>query len=186
MSVCVKVQITSHSHKELPTCVYFPLYTGLKKLLSVLKISFQLHLLFSNIVRLFDFSRVRSPGKGRVLGPSCSEQSGHAGLRPEQSHWRNRVRTKLPHRDVKWFQLTSACRCLCNHMASLYTAKLQAVHHYVTLYTSFIWLTASYPVPLFHHFCLCVHFTFYLHHIQLISCYSYLYFCWQSSRVALS
>lgn len=36
-------------------------------------------------MRLLDMS-VLLPGKGRVLGPSCPESGGHAGLRPEQPH----------------------------------------------------------------------------------------------------
>lgn len=51
-----------------------------------------------------------------MLGPSCPEQSGHAGLRPEQPHWGNRVCTKLSRWDVKWFPLMSAWPCICSHM----------------------------------------------------------------------
>lgn len=47
------------------------------------------------------------------------------------------------------FQLMSACRCLCSHMALLSTAWKTSCKLYIIMlhcYTAFIWRTVSYPV----------------------------------------
>lgn len=186
MSVYVKVQVfptvTSHSHKELSTCVYLLLYTGPKSFEDLFSASFTLQWHCQTVWHLLcSITREGSSAGTLVFGTerACWTAPWAASLKEQSTYQAATSRCQVVSADVSMSMLVqphgTSLHCLKN--------KLQAVHHYVILYKAFIWLTVSYPAPLFHHFCLCVHFTSI---IQLISCYSYLCFCWQSSRVALS
>lgn len=158
MSVCVKVQVfptvTSHSHKELPTCVYVSLYAGFEDLFSA---SFTLRWHCQTVWHLLcSITREGWSAGTLVFGTewACWTAPWAASLKEQSTFQAATSRCQVVSADVSLSMLVqphgTSLHCLKN--------KLQPVHHYVTLYTAFIWLTVSYPAPLFHHFCLCVHF----------------------------